>query len=82
MSLCLAAGALVIALGSDEITLSWRHSVQKSVWEELWRNEPDGMRLIEARIQGSGAGMDPPTARSSSTASGAGRRSCPYCRRS
>lgn len=60
MSLCLAAGALVVALGSDEITLSWRHSVQKTVWEELWRNGPGGMRLVEARIQGSGAGMDPP----------------------
>lgn len=58
--ICLAAGALLIPLGSGEITLSWRHSVQKSLWEELWRQGPDGLVLTEARIQGSGAGMDPP----------------------
>lgn len=60
MSLCLAAGALVVALGADEITLGWRHSVQKTLWEEVWRETPDGLRLVEARIEGSGAGMDPP----------------------
>ncbi len=60
MSICLAAGALMISLGSGEITLSWRHSVQKSLWEELWRETPEGLVIIEARIQGSGAGMDPP----------------------
>lgn len=58
--ICLAAGALLIPLGSGEITLSWRHSVQKSLWEELWRETPDGLVLAEARIEGSGAGMDPP----------------------
>ncbi|KQU52547.1 hypothetical protein ASG72_06340 [Bosea sp. Leaf344] len=60
MSLCLAAGALLVSLGASEITLSWRHSVQKTLWEEVWRAEPGGVRLVEARIQGSGAGMDPP----------------------
>jgi hypothetical protein len=60
MSICLAAGALVISLGASEITLSWRHSVQKTLWEELWRETPDGLVITEARIQGSGAGMDPP----------------------
>ena len=60
MSICLAAGALLISLGASEITLSWRHSVQKSLWEEVWRQGPGGLVLIEARIQGSGAGMDPP----------------------
>lgn len=60
MSLCLAAGVLVVALGSDEITLSWRHSVQKTLWEEVWRETPAGLLLSEARVEGSGAGMDPP----------------------
>jgi hypothetical protein len=60
MSLCLAAGALVVALGGDEITLRWRHSVQKTLWEEVWRDTPEGLRLQEARVEGSGAGMDPP----------------------
>ena len=60
MSICLAAGALVISLGTSQITLSWRHSVQKTLWEELWRETPEGLVIAEARIQGSGAGMDPP----------------------
>lgn len=60
MSLCLAAGALTVALGSGEVTLRWRHSVQKTLWEEVWRETPDGLVMTEARIEGSGAGMDPP----------------------
>ena len=58
--ICLAAGALVVSLGASEITLSWRHSVQKTLWEELWRETPAGLVIDEARIEGSGAGMDPP----------------------
>jgi len=58
--ICLAAGALLVQLGASEITLSWRHSVQKSLWEEVWRAGSDGLVLAEARVQGSGAGMDPP----------------------
>ncbi len=60
MSLCLAAGALAVSLGQSEITLSWHHSVQKTLWEEVWRETPAGLEIVEARIQGSGAGMDPP----------------------
>jgi len=64
MSLCLAAGALVVSLGAGEITLAWRHSVQKTLWEEVWRDTPAGLVMDEARIQGSGAGMEaPPDAR-------------------
>ncbi len=58
--ICLAAGALLIPLGASEITLSWRHSVQKSLWEEVWQETREGLFIAEARIQGSGAGMDPP----------------------
>lgn len=60
MSICLAAGALVISLGASEVTLAWRHSVQRTLWEELWRETSQGLVVAEARIQGSGAGMDPP----------------------
>uniref|UniRef100_A0A9E8CRH2 DUF1850 domain-containing protein n=1 Tax=Bosea sp. NBC_00436 TaxID=2969620 RepID=A0A9E8CRH2_9HYPH len=60
MSLCLVAGALVVVLGRGEITLGWRHSVQKTLWEEVWRETPAGLEIVEARIEGSGAGMDPP----------------------
>ncbi len=60
MSLCLAAGTLVISLSASEITLRWRHSVQKTLWEEVWRETPTGLVIDEARVEGSGAGMDPP----------------------
>lgn len=42
------------------ITLAWTHSVQKSAWQEDWRATPAGLVLDEVRVQGSGAGMEPP----------------------
>lgn len=41
-------------------TLAWTHSVQKSEWRETWRASPEGLVLTEVRVQGSGAGMEPP----------------------
>jgi hypothetical protein len=59
--LCLAAGALLVPLMADQVTISWRHSVEKTLWQEDWRLVPGGrMALTQARVQGSGAGMDPP----------------------
>jgi hypothetical protein len=60
MSLCLAAGALVVDLGLASLTLSWTHSVEKLGWEEHWRETPAGLVLAEAAVRGSGAGMEPP----------------------
>ena len=60
MSLCLVVGAATIALLASEMTLAWDHSVEHIRWEEDWRAGPDGLELIEARVRGSGAGMDPP----------------------
>ncbi|MFC7398564.1 DUF1850 domain-containing protein [Chelatococcus sp. GCM10030263] len=60
MNLCLAAASLVVHLGTSSMTLAWTHSVQKTVWEEDWRATAKGLVLDEARVQGSGAGMDPP----------------------
>lgn len=59
LSLCLSAGALVVALG-DSATLRWTHSVQKTVWEEDYRVSADQVELYSARVQGTGAGMEPP----------------------
>jgi hypothetical protein len=42
------------------ITLAWTHSVEKIAWEEDWRSGPAGLELVEARVRGSGAGMEPP----------------------
>ncbi|PBC19316.1 DUF1850 domain-containing protein [Mesorhizobium sp. WSM4307] len=60
MSLCiLAAGKITVLVGAT-FTLSWTHSVEKTRWEEKWRATSAGLQIVEARIQGSGAGMDPP----------------------
>ena len=58
--LCLAAGPVVAPLLATALTLAWTHSVEKIAWEEDWRESPAGLVLVEARIRGSGAGMEPP----------------------
>lgn len=58
--ICLFAGGLAVPLDAGTVTLRWAHSVEKTLWEEDWRVTPAGLVLTEARIQGSGAGMDPP----------------------
>ena len=61
MTLCLIAGAKTTILAAAAFTLSWTHSVEKTGWEEDWRLTPSGLVAVEARIQGSGAGMEPPS---------------------
>jgi hypothetical protein len=62
MSLCLVAGGIVAArlAGVAAFTLVWTHSVERTRWEEDWRMESDRLVLVEARVQGHGAGMEPP----------------------
>ena len=57
--ICLVAGLLIAQFGND-ITLRWTHSIQKTVWEEDYRREGNALRLSEARVRGTGAGMEPP----------------------
>ena len=61
-SLCLGVAFAVVQarVPVDEFTLAWTHSVEKTEWEEDYRVEQSGLQLLEARIQGSGAGMEPP----------------------
>ncbi len=59
-ALCLAAGALAATLATDAFTLSWTHSVEKVEWQEDYRVVDDALLLEEARVKGSGAGMEPP----------------------
>ena len=54
------AGALRAIIPTQDFTVAWMHSVEKIRWEERYRIEGNALRLVEARIQGSGAGMDPP----------------------
>jgi hypothetical protein len=58
--LCLAAGAVLAPLMAAEVTLAWTHSVERILWEEVWREGEGGLVLAEARVRGSGAGMEPP----------------------
>lgn len=60
MSLCVLAGGKVATIAATLFTLSWTHSVEKIRWEEDWRVTPAGLEITEARVQGSGAGMEPP----------------------
>lgn len=40
--------------------LSWVHSVEKIEWQEDWQVTPQGLQIVQARVKGSGAGMEPP----------------------
>ena len=60
MSLCVLAGGKTVVMAVSAFTLAWTHSVEKTGWEEDWRATPAGLHLVEARVQGSGAGMEPP----------------------
>ncbi|MGE5523225.1 MAG: DUF1850 domain-containing protein [Rhodospirillaceae bacterium] len=62
MSLCvaLALSHAIVAMLPDRITLTWRHTVEKVVWEEDYVASEDAIVLSEARIKAFGAGMDLP----------------------
>jgi hypothetical protein len=60
MPLCLAAGAVTATLAIESFTLAWTHSIEKLRWEEDWRVEGKALVISEARIRGTGAGMEPP----------------------
>jgi hypothetical protein len=59
MSLCILGGAKPLMLAISAFTLTWEHSVERTAWSETWRVGSDGLTLTEARVEGSGAGMDP-----------------------
>lgn len=58
--LCIAAGGKILALAASTFTLSWTHSVQRIEWWERWEVSAEGLRPVEARVAGSGAGIEPP----------------------
>ncbi|CAN1533095.1 Protein of unknown function DUF1850 [Burkholderiaceae bacterium] len=69
LGICLSLAALsgpAVWVPGDQFTLAWTHSVERTRWEEdytvQWRGAPAQAVLIatEARIRGSGAGMEPP----------------------
>ena len=60
LSLCLASAGVVKALSIATFTLVWTHSIEQVDWQEDWRVTPAGLELVQARVKGSGAGMEPP----------------------
>jgi hypothetical protein len=58
--ICLSAGALAAVVAAEAFTLAWTHSIEKTRWEEDWRVAAGQLHPVEARIRGSGAGMEPP----------------------
>jgi hypothetical protein len=74
MTLCILAAGKVTALAVSAFTLSWTHSVEKTAWQEAWRLTPQGLVAEWARVEGSGAGMEPP---SGAVLDGAGYRYTP-----
>jgi hypothetical protein len=60
LSLCLASAGVVKSLALAAFTLAWTHSVERIEWQEDWRVSREGLELAQARVKGSGAGMEPP----------------------
>ena len=60
MSLCLASAGVVKSLALAAFTLAWTHSVERIEWQEDWLVSGAGLELAQARVKGSGAGMEPP----------------------
>ncbi|OQX06567.1 MAG: hypothetical protein BWK76_26035 [Desulfobulbaceae bacterium A2] len=58
-TICLVVGLLIAPL-DDTVILRWTHSIEKIVWEEEYRCAGGLLHLEEARVRGSGAGMEPP----------------------
>jgi hypothetical protein len=60
LSLCLASVGVAKTLSIAAFTLAWTHSIEKIEWQEDWRITSKGLELVQARVKGSGAGMEPP----------------------
>ncbi|MEC5324699.1 DUF1850 domain-containing protein [Aurantimonas sp. A3-2-R12] len=58
--ICVLTAGKTIVLAASAFTLAWTHSVEKTSWQERWTAGPDGLTVVEGRVEGSGAGMEPP----------------------
>ena len=57
MSLCIAASGKIITLAAAAFSLSWTHSVEKTLWQERWIVTNGQLEVIEGTVEGSGAGI-------------------------
>ena len=58
VSLCLAGVLKMLSVAA--FTLMWTHSVEKVDWQEDWRITSHELEMVQARVKGSGARMEPP----------------------
>jgi hypothetical protein len=60
LGLCMTAGVFQAFVAAQSFTLAWTHSIEKVRWEEDYRIVDNRLELTQARVRGSGAGMEPP----------------------
>ncbi len=60
MMLCIASAGMVTALAVSSFTLEWTHSVERTQWSEKWLVTEAGLQVVEASVEGPGAGIDLP----------------------
>jgi len=58
-ALCILLGGKTMVMAASVFSLSWMHSIEKTEWQEQWQITSSGLLLTEARVKGSGAGMEP-----------------------
>lgn len=59
-ALCIVVGTALVQVPAQRFTLRWQHTVEKILWEEDYVVAGEWLYLSGARVQGSGAGMEPP----------------------
>ncbi|HEV7253619.1 MAG TPA: DUF1850 domain-containing protein [Mesorhizobium sp.] len=57
--LCVSGGGITVKIVASAFTLGWVHSIEKAPIEDAWAIEDGRLRLVESRIKGSGAGIEP-----------------------
>ena len=61
LGLCLGlAGTIWAQVPAEQMPLSWTHTIEKIRWAEDYRLTNKGFILEQARVKGSGAGMEIP----------------------
>jgi len=60
MAICITTAGGLMKIAAASFVLSWTHSVETIPWQDHWSVTDQGLVLTEARIKGSGAGMEPP----------------------
>lgn len=58
--LCVASAGAIAALAVSSFSLGWTHSVEKTQWQEHWVVQAEALQLVQASVEGPGAGIAVP----------------------